>query len=124
MNAAARALTAGNLAPAGAGFRTITISSQMLGLILLVIAVLASAVAVVYVKNLDRQLFGDLQTLKQTRSDLHVQYGQLLLEQNTLAAPARVQAVAQKQLGMSIPATKDISVVTLTSPVQGPSVND
>jgi cell division protein FtsL len=115
MNAAARALAGGNLAPAGVRFRTITISSQMLGLILLVVAVLASAVAVVYVKNLDRQLFGDLQSLKQTRSDLHMQNGQLLLEQNTLATPARVQAVAQQQLGMGIPATKDINVVTLTS---------
>jgi|GEM_PF-186258 len=122
MNAAARALAEGTLAPAGV--RTIAISSQMLGLILLVVAVLASAVAVVYVKNLDRQLFGQLQTLKQTRDGLHVEYGQLLLEQNTLATPARVQAIAQRQLGMGIPATKDISVVTTTSPVQGPSVND
>lgn len=122
MNAAARALAGGTLAPAGV--RIITISSQTLGLILLVIAVLASAVAVVYVKNLDRQLFGDLQSLRQARDSLHVQYGQFLLEQNTLATPARVQAIAQQQLGMSIPATKDINVVNLTSPAQGSSMND
>ncbi len=114
MNAAARALAEGHLAPAG--LRNLSLSSQMMGLILLVVAVLASAVAVVYVKNLDRQLFGDLQTLKQTRDSLHVEYGQLLLEQNTLATPARVQAIAQRQLGMSIPATKDISVVKTASP--------
>ncbi len=122
MNAAARALAEGTLGPTGA--RTLTVSSQMLGLILLVITVLASAVAVVYVKNLDRQLYGDLQTLKQARDSLHVEYGQLLLEQNTLAAPARIQAIAQQQLGMGIIATKDISVINLTSPVLGPSVND
>jgi len=113
MNAAARALAEGSLVSTAS--RQFILSSQVLGMILLVIAVLASAVAVVYVKNLDRQLFIELQTLKQTHDNIGVEYGQLLLEQNTWAAPARVQVIAQRQLGMGIPATKDISVVTLTS---------
>jgi cell division protein FtsL len=110
MNAASRALQSSfvNVNP-----RVLVISRQMLGLFLLIIALLASAVSVVYVKSLDRQLFSDLQTLQQTRDDLRVEAGQLLLEQNTLAAPERVQAIAQQQLGMIVPGTKDIVAISL-----------
>lgn len=118
MNAAARALAEGSFASTGG--RTFTFSSQTLGLILLVMAVLASAVSVVYVKNLNRELFGELQNLKQTQESLRVEHGQLLLEQNTLAAPARVQTIAAKQLNMIIPATKDILVATVTTQNQRP----
>lgn len=111
MNAAARALAENGFVK-GDG-RVFTLSNQAIGLVLLVVALLASALAVVYVKDLNRQLFADLQNLQQTHENLHVAYGQLLLEQNTLAAPARVQAIAQQQLDMIIPATKDIMVATL-----------
>jgi cell division protein FtsL len=110
MNAAARAL-AENGFVSGSG-RVFTFSSQALGVVLLVIALLASALAVVYIKDLNRQLFADSENLQQTRDTLHVEYGQLLLEQNTLAAPARVQAIAEQQLEMVIPTTNNIMVAT------------
>ncbi len=117
MNAAARALAEGAFVHTSG--RSFTFSIQTFGLVLLVIAVLASALSVVYVKDLDRQLFSELQGLTQTRDTLHVEYGQLLLEQNTLGAPARVQAVAQQQLKMAIPATKDILIATVAATIQG-----
>ena len=111
MNAAARALAQGSLVTINA--RSLWLSRQIIGLFLLLIALLASAVAVVYVKALDRQLFSDLQTLQQARDDLRVAAGQLMLEQNTLAAPERVQAIAQQQLGMVVPDAKDTVEISL-----------
>jgi cell division protein FtsL len=111
MNAAARALAQGSFTTSSV--RPFVLSNQSLGLILLIVAVLASALAVVYVKALDRNLFSDLQTLQQTRDDLRVAAGQLLLEQNTWAAPARVQAIAQQQLGMVVPGAKDVATITI-----------
>jgi cell division protein FtsL len=111
MNAAARALTQGSLATAQ--IRFFTLSRQALGLILLLIAVLGSALSVVYVTAQDRQLFSDLQGLRQAHDALSVESGQLLLEQNTWATPARVQLVAQQQLGMVVPATNAITTVTM-----------
>lgn len=112
MNAAARALAQGSLANGNS--RSWTFSVHTCGLILLMLAVLASALTVIYVKDLQRGLFSELQGLEQTRDSLHVQASQLLLEQNTWAAPVRVQSMAQQQLGMVVPVTKDI--VTIVRP--------
>jgi len=115
MNAAARALAEGSFAPASN--RSFFLSSQMLGAILLFIAVLASGLAVVYVKDLNRHLFGDLQSLQQAHDELQVELGQLSLEVNTWAASARVQNIAEQQLKMSLPMTKDVVLVTLERPL-------
>jgi cell division protein FtsL len=115
MNAAARALAQSSLSVFNTRF--LVLSTQTIGIILLTIAVLASALTVVYVKDLDRQLFSQLQTLQQTRESLHTEWGQLLLEQNTWAAPARVQSIAEQQLGMVMPTTKDVVLVSTVNSV-------
>lgn len=112
MNAAAKALQ-GNFV--NVGQNVLAISSKTLGMFLLLAAMLASAFAVVYVKALDRELFSELQTLQQKHEDLNVKWGQLLLEQNTWAAPARVQAIAQQQLGMVVPTAKEVTVISVIS---------
>lgn len=111
MNAAARALAQGSLNSIGC--RSFMVTSQLLGVMLLIIAVLASAVSVVYVKNLNRHLFSELQTLTQSRDELRIEGSQLLLEQNTWAASTRVQTIAEQQLGMSLPSPKDVVLVAL-----------
>jgi cell division protein FtsL len=110
MNTAARALAQNNFSQAND--YSLTFSRQIAGVLLLVIAVLTSAFSVVYVKSLDRQLFNQLQTLYQKRDSLNVEKGKLLLEQNTFAAPARVQSIAQDQLGMVIPKAKEINIIS------------
>lgn len=110
MNAAARALTQGSL-NAQEGY-SLRFSSHRIGVMLLVLAVLASALAVVYVKNLNRQLFSELQTQKQAREELRVQWGQLMLEERTWASSARVQTIAQQKIGMVLPTAKEIVLVT------------
>jgi len=112
MNAAARALAQSSLANGSS--RAWGLTAQTCGIILLILAVLTSALAVIYVKELKRGLFNDLQGLEQVRDTLRVQTSQLLLEQNTWAAPVRIQAMAQQQLRMIVPASKDI--VTIVRP--------
>ncbi|GAB4223704.1 MAG: hypothetical protein Tsb005_19480 [Gammaproteobacteria bacterium] len=87
-------------------------SKESLGLLLLIGMVLISAFLVVYVKDLDRRLFSQVQTEQQVRNKLQVEWGQLLLEQSTLATQARVQTIARDQLNMHSPDAARTEVVT------------
>ena len=109
MNAAARALAQGSLFRGE--YRRITFTGEWVVAIVLSVAVLLSAMAVVYVKNYERTLFSDLQTAHQNAAQLEVEWGQLLLEQSTLVTPARVQKIAQERLGMVVPSQKDIVII-------------
>lgn len=112
MNVAARALSRGSLTwERGQEWRW-KISLQTLGIVLLMLAVLSSALSVVYIRSLERNLYSDLQASEQEWHGLKMQWSQLLLEENTWAAPERVQALAQQALGMQIPRTKDTVVLT------------
>lgn len=112
MNAAARALAQGVFSTENV--KTMVLSRQTLGLALLVTLVLLSALAVVYVKDLNRRLIGDFQALQQSRDTLQVEWGQLLLEENTWSTQARVQQIAQQKLDMVVPATQAVTVITLS----------
>lgn len=109
MNAAARVLAQGNLFRGE--YRRMTLTSEIVLVLALSLAVLLSAMAIVYVKNHERSLFSDLQTAQQNAAQLQVEWGQLLLEQSTLVTPARVQKIAQERLGMVIPSQKDIVII-------------
>ncbi len=80
------------------------------GVLLLVFAVLVSAVAVVYIKHVGRAQFVALQKLEQKRDHLNEEWGRLLLEQSTWANPGRVEHEARKRLKMIVP-TADMTVV-------------
>ena len=115
MNAASRALAQGSFSKmSGWAF---SLSPQNLGILLLMISVLFSALSVVYVKDLNRQLFCKLQSLKQQRDELQVQKNQLLLEENTWASSTRVQTIAHDRLGMVLPAAKDVILITVSRPI-------
>lgn len=114
MNAAARALAQGNLANSQAYPFSFNLSRQLLGLILLIVACLGSALTVVYVKNLNRHLFCELQGLEQTRNELQIEANQLQLEQNTWSASSRIQTIAEQQMKMSLPLAKDVVLVTFS----------
>lgn len=86
--------------------------SKILSLqIFLVTSVLISALAVVYMTNLYRLTFSQLEQSEQRAHQLNLQRGQLLLEQASLATPARVQQLAINKLGMIIPANKQIFIL-------------
>ena len=109
MNAAAKALAENSLS--FDNIITKFFSKKSLGTTLLIIAVLFSALAIVYVRQLDRQLFMTLQTQQHARDNLHVEWSQLLLEQSAWGTQSRVQTVAQGQLDMTVPKQKNIILV-------------
>lgn len=78
---------------------------------LLLLSVLVSALAVVEVTHINRQLFRVYQGLVDRRDEIEVEWGQLLLEQSALAAHARVERVATTGLHMRVPAADEIIMV-------------
>lgn len=78
---------------------------------LLTIAVLGSAIAVVYIQHLNRSLHIQLQSLYEARDALHVEWSQLLLEQGTYGSDGRVEKVAQERLQMVMPKSDSIRVI-------------
>ncbi len=73
--------------------------------------VVASALAVVYVSDLNRRLFVRYQAEQSRDNQLNIEWGQLLLEQSTWAAQARVQAIAQEKLEMVFPTQNETIMV-------------
>ena len=55
--------------------------AMLLLIVVLWVSVLASGLAVVYTTHLSRQLFAELDLLKRDTNELHVEWGQYLLEQ-------------------------------------------
>jgi cell division protein FtsL len=80
-------------------------------LLLLLMAVVASAIGVVYARQQSRILFGELTRLTKEKDDLDTEFGRLELEQATWAEPNRIEQVARGQLGMVSPGAADTVVV-------------
>jgi cell division protein FtsL len=64
-------------------------------LVLLLIAVVASAIGVVYARQESRRMFVELTRLTTERDDLNFEYGRLELEQATAAEANRIEQVAR-----------------------------
>ena len=79
--------------------------------IVLLVAVLVSALGLIYVKDSNRRLMGQLQTIQMTREQLHISWSQLLLEEGAWTAQTRIQQIATRQFGMVMPGDKSIVVV-------------
>ena len=75
------------------------------------VAVLASALGVVYGKHEARNRFIELQKLTAQRDDLDIEWGQLQLEQSTWATHGRVERVARDDLGMVTPKASELRIV-------------
>lgn len=104
MNAAARAIAEGTFA--ANNIRIMALTGRNIALGLLSIAILATAFSVVSVQDFNRHLFTELQGLEQTRDELNIEWGQLLLEQNTWATQARIQQIAQDNMAMIFPGSQ------------------
>jgi cell division protein FtsL len=78
---------------------------------LLGLAVLVSALGVVYGKHQARSRFSELQRLTRERDELDIEWGQLQLEQSTWATNGRVESVARDELHMVIPQANDLRIV-------------
>jgi cell division protein FtsL len=80
-------------------------------LLLLLSAVMVSAIAVVWTRHQSRVLFVQLPQLQGQRDDLNIEYGQLELEQATWAEPRRIDSEARTKLDMVIPRPQDVRLV-------------
>ncbi len=80
-------------------------------LMLLLVAVLASALGVVWTRHESRVLFVNLTALQNQRDELNIEYGKLELEQATYAEPRRIDDEARQKLGMVDPRPQDIRLL-------------
>jgi cell division protein FtsL len=79
--------------------------------ILLVLANIASAIAVVHARHEHRQSFAALTRLEAARDELDIEFGRLQLEQATWAESNRIDQVARQRLGMKFPTPEETVVV-------------
>jgi cell division protein FtsL len=109
MNAAARAINQSNLF--NGQLFDMRLSKQLCFILTLLFIVLISALVVVYSTNEYRSKFNQLQSLEQRSHQLQLRWGQLVLEQASLATPARVERLAVEKLEMRLPLDKQTNVL-------------
>lgn len=81
------------------------------GYLLLLLVAIACALGVVTSQHKARKLFVELQKEKDRAQQMEVEWGQLQLEQSTLAMPTRVEKVASLKLQMQLPKSEQIQFV-------------
>jgi len=112
MNAAARALAQGlTIAANPASVKRIALSRQAILILSLVFAIVVSALSLVTIIDSNRIAFGTLSELQKTQEQLLVQRGQLLLEENTWAAPDRVESIARQNLALAQPTPQQVVIL-------------
>lgn len=79
--------------------------------LVLLCAVIVTAIGVVYARQQNRILFGELTRLTHEEDTLNTDFGRLELEQATWAEPNRIEQVARGQLNMTAPDATDTVVV-------------
>lgn len=77
----------------------------------LLLALVVSAIALVYTRHQSRQLFIELQELSRERDALNTQYQSLQLEQGAHAAYNRLEERAPKELGLHAPAPEEVYLI-------------
>ncbi|HCU04917.1 MAG TPA: cell division protein FtsL [Coxiellaceae bacterium] len=90
---------------------TIVLDRKQWMVVIMSAMILISAFFVVCIKDTNRQLMSELQTLENTQENLHNAWSQLLLEESTWASQARIGEVAVQNLDMVQPKTKSIIVI-------------
>jgi cell division protein FtsL len=75
------------------------------------LAVLASAMQVIYARHKARDLFVHLEKLNAERDSLEMEWGRLQLEQSYWSSHAFVERVASAKLQMNLPQTRDVRIV-------------
>jgi cell division protein FtsL len=78
---------------------------------LLIVAVLASGVAVVYARQEHRQAYVQLNRLLRERDEINIEFSRLQLEQATWAETNRIEQVATARIGMVFPQAAELVVI-------------
>ena len=77
--------------------------------------VVISASGLVYSKHLQRRYFVELQTLQETGSQLQTEWEQLLLEESAWSNQARIEQIANNELGMHLVNHSDVVMLEIKS---------
>ena len=109
MNAITKAVSQGDFAGAPA----IPFNISRSWLFALFFVVFATAISLVYVKDLNRRLFIQYQNLEQQSSQINTNYGKLLLEKGAWDSQAHVQNIAEQRLNMEVPTAKQVVMVKM-----------
>lgn len=72
-------------------------------MLVLLALVIVSAMGVIYVKHQSRVLFADLRQVQKLQDQEVIEWGQLQLQNTTLATHSNVESRARKQLQMIFP---------------------
>ena len=91
--------------------RTHFLTRQQIAMATLTLAVLLSALGIIYVTHVTRILHAAYQRNLVEQDALHIKQGQLLLERSTWMMQARIQQTAESKLGMVIPEQKSVMIV-------------
>jgi cell division protein FtsL len=83
----------------------------MRALVILMVLVILTSFGVIYTKHKTRKLFVELQAMHKARDDMDIEWGQLQLEQSTLATHSRVEGTASAKLGMMIPEANQVVIL-------------
>ena len=79
--------------------------------VVLGLAVVVSAVGVVYARFQTRVLVDQLQDLRAEKENMEIEWGLLQLEQGTWAAEGRIDTTAREQLGMVLPQADQVIII-------------
>ncbi|MGD8809215.1 MAG: cell division protein FtsL [Gammaproteobacteria bacterium] len=89
---------------------------QMITVVALSAAIVATGVAVVVAKHDARQLFAELEALNREQDRLDVDWGRLRLEQSAFATHPRIEQIARERLELAAPMPDDVIVVAEQAP--------
>lgn len=82
--------------------------SESIGIIILLLILMASALAVIYCKNYSRSIFIEIERNERALDQYEVEWGQMQLELSTLAEQNRVEAIAKQRLKLIMPPRENI----------------
>ncbi len=85
--------------------------SHGFGILTLSIAILVSALAVIYAQHQSRKFFVELQVLEKVSDEIDVEWGRLQLEQGAWTTHGRVEQIARNKLDMEIPNTDAVVII-------------
>jgi cell division protein FtsL len=115
MNTAARAASR-TINLSGLNFSFLTI--QSVWMVVIILALLASALGIVYVKDVNRRLIIQEQNIRNQTVLANERWSKLLLEQSTLSSQSRISHLAN-HYGMRIPTHRVVNVVMDKKSIDG-----
>ena len=84
--------------------------------IILALILIASALSVVTSQHKTRSMFVALEYEQEVARQLEVEWGQLQLEQSTLAMHGRIERIASGKLNMKVPTASRVQIVATRQP--------